>query len=222
LKNGEPVDYIIGYVWFLDNKIDLSLKPFIPRPETEYWVKKAIENIKIESKNIRSAIRILDIFSGSGAIGIGILKNIKNAKVDFSDINSNFLKQIKINLEINGIENNRYRLIKSNIFENIKDKYNYIFANPPYIAKRRINKVQKSVLKFEPKNALFGGDDGFLYIREFLKNAKKYLKKEGKIYMEFDSSQIKKIDEIIEKNNYKNYCFFMDQYGKWRYVLIFI
>ena len=220
LKKGEPLDYLIGFTEFLGTKINLSLKPFIPENETEFWVEKAINDIKKENNKAKK-IKILDIFAGSGAIGISILKNIKNSKVDFAELEKKSLEQIKINTKINKINKNRYKIIKSDIFKNIKGKYNYIFANPPYIAIKRKNKVEKSVLKYEPKSALFGGEDGLYFIKKFLKEAKFHLENNGKIYMEFDSFQKREIEKIIRKNNFNNCQFFKDQYEKWRYCLIY-
>ena len=218
LKRGEPIDYLIGFVEFLGCKIDLSLRPFIPESETEYWAEKAIENMKAgKDRNIRC----LDIFAGSGCIGIAILKACPEVcrRVDFAEIDKKFLKQIKINAELNRINKKRYKIIQSNIFQNIRGEYDFIFANPPYIARRRLNKVQKSVLNFEPKKALLGGKDGLLYIKKFLEEAKKHLRKNGKIYMEFDSFQKKEIEKILKKFNYNNCKFYRDQYNKWRYLV---
>jgi release factor glutamine methyltransferase len=225
LKQGEPIDYVIGFTEFLGYKIDLSKKPLIPRAETEFWVKTVVEEIN-QSKNptslhsSRQNLRILDIFAGSGCVGIAIIKHIKNSKVDFIDNSINCIEQIKINLELNKINKNRYKIIQSDVFLNIEGKYDFILANPPYIAIRNKNKIQKSVLKYEPHKALFGGKDGIFYIRKFLKEAKNYLKNNGKIYMEFDYVQKKEIEKLIKKYKYSVCKFNKDQYGKWRWVMI--
>ena len=216
LKSGEPVDYLIGYVEFLGYKIDLSFQPLIPRVETEYWVKKALGDLK---KSKKKKISCIDIFAGSGCIGVAILHHQEKATVDFADLKKKFLKQIKINLKLNKIRPKRYRIIQSDVFCKIKDKYDYIFANPPYIAPQRLKKVQKSVLKFEPRSSIFGGKDGLFFIKKFLKEAKEHLKKKGKIYLEFDSFQKPKIKEILKKFHYENYSIQKDQYGKWRYLI---
>jgi len=209
LKRGEPLDYVIGFTNFLGCKIDLSKKPLIPRQETEFWVNNIL-------KDIRKG-KVLDIFSGSGCIGIAILHHVKNAKVVFAEKDKNCLKQIKINLKLNNV---RGSVIQSDIFSNVKGKFDYIFANPPYIATARKNKVQKSVLNFEPKSALFGGKNGLFYIRKFLKNARKHLNREGEIFMEFDSQQKKEIEKLIKKYKYSNCEFYKDQYNRWRWVVI--
>ena len=204
LKAGEPLDYVIGFTDFLGCKIDLSKKPLIPRPETEYWAGEVLKE-ELFSSAQGKILHILDIFCGSGCIGTAISRHVKNAKVDFVDKYKYF---------------NNPNFIKSDIFSKVKGKYDYIFANPPYIPKTKINKIQKSVLKFEPKVALFGGKDGLFYVRKFLRDAKDHLNIGGKIFMEFDSPQKKEIEKIIKKYNYSSYEFHKDQYTRWRWVNI--
>ena len=213
-----PKEYKRGFKRFLGCKIDLSQKPMIPRPESEFWLKKAIKTINQGKKRVVC----LDTFAGSGCIGIAVLKNCSELcqRTDFIDIIKDFLKQIKINLSINKISQKRYKIILSDIFENVRGKYDYIFANPPYVGLDKRHLVQESVLNWEPLIAIFGGEDGLLYIRKFLKDARKHLKKGGKIYLEFDHMRKKETEELLKQLKYKNFRFYKDQFQKWRWVII--
>lgn len=217
LEKGEPIDYVIGFIDFLNCKVDLQFRPLIPRPETEDWVERAIDELKNQS---RDKLEILDLFAGSGCIRIALLKNLPQAKVDFADKEEKFLRQIKINAQINKIPRHRFRLIKSDLFSNLDRQYDCIFANPPYVAVRLKDSVQKSVLGFEPKAAIFAGDDGLLYLRRFFSKVKDFLKEQGKIYLEFDSWQKGKLIKILQKNNFSTYEFRKDQFGEWRWVVV--
>ena len=160
----------------------------------------------------------MDIFSGSGCIGIAILKNIKNSRVDFADIARTAVEQIKINLQLNNISPQRYSIYRSNLFKELRGgRYDVIFANPPYVALSRISEVQKEVLGKDPHLALFAGKDGLVYIENFFKQVKKYLKPKGKIFLEFDPLQKRKIREVLEKGKFK-FIFKKDQFGKYRWL----
>jgi len=222
LKEKLPKEYKRGEVKFLGCKIDLRKRVFIPREETKFWVKKAIKDcrLKIASCKLKKP-KFLDIFSGSGCIGIAILKNIENSVVDFVDIDKKAIEQIKINLKLNKIPKKRYKIFLSNLFEKIKNKkYDFIFANPPYVAKERINEVQKSVLLYEPKRAIFGGKDGLFWIRRFLTEARDHIKKEGLLFMEFDPLQKEEIEKILSKLKFKKFKFFRDQFKKFRFLMV--
>lgn len=216
LKKGEPIDYVIGWREFLGCHIDLSFRPLIPRTETEYWVENMIEEVVKEK---RKKIKCLDVFAGSGCIGLALLKHLPMARVDLAEKNKKIIKQIKLNLKLNKIKN-RAKVFESDIFSKVKGKYDYIFANPPYIPAKR--KLPKSVIDWEPKEALFGATKGLFFVEKFLKQAKKHLMKDGVIYLEFDTSQKSAINKILTALKYKTWRFEKDQFNRWRHVKISI
>ncbi|KKW48072.1 MAG: Protoporphyrinogen oxidase [Parcubacteria group bacterium GW2011_GWA1_59_11] len=219
LKRGEPLAYVIGWVDFLGCRIDLSHKPLIPRPETEYWTEKAIGEIrsriqKLESR--RRIIRVLDVFAGSGCIGIAVLKRVPNAKVWFADKDPACLRQIRKNLKLNRIPAHRYEIKHSNILQNVGMSFDYVLANPPYIPSGR--KLPASVSKFEAGTALFGGKDGLRFIRAFARELPRVLAPGGRAWMEFDSGERREVEKIFRKFPVRE--FHRDQFGRIRYATL--
>jgi len=217
LKIGEPVDYIIGWKPFLNCRIDLSFRPLIPRPETEYWTQTALEELR---KRDMTDTKILDLFAGSGCLGVAILVNTKNATVEFGEIDKKTTDQIELNLKLNNIPPQRYAIVITDIFKQIKNSYDFILANPPYINPNRLGKVKKSVLDYEPPKALFGGSNGLEIISRFLRQAKGYLKEGGKIYLEFGNGQKREVERVARDCGYSKVTTNKDQFGNWRWATI--
>ncbi len=214
VRRGEPLDFVIGWMPFLKCRIDLRYTPLIPRPETEYWTEKAIKEIR-KRKNAK----VLDVFSGSGAIGIAVLAHAKHAKVDFGEYIPVLVNQIKLNLRLNKISTKRYKVFNSDVFKNIRGKYDFILANPPYIPLARKAKVHLSVVKYEKSSSLWGGRDGLYFIAKFLNGLPTHLLSGGEAWMEFDMPEKAKIERLIRRAGLR--CrFAKDQYGKWRWVRI--
>ena len=107
LEEGEPLDYVIGWREFLGCRIDLSERPLIPRMETEWWTESVIEKIG------QQPAQVLDIFAGSGCIGLAILKHCPQAEVTFVDSEENCVRQIRKNLKINQL---KAEVFQSDIF----------------------------------------------------------------------------------------------------------
>jgi len=234
LIKGEPFDYVLGFKEFCGVKIDLTKKPLIPRPETEFWVSLVIEEIsRVFGVRQKRDLKVLDIFCGSGCIGLAIVRHIKKclpagrqAQVTFADKENFCIEQTKRNLKLNSslIRANKSRVIKSDIFERVVGKFDYIFANPPYVALEKKSKVQKEVLKYEPKTALFAGKDGLFIIKKFLKQAKSHLNPGGHIFMEFSPEQKRGIEKLLARQkrlaHFDGYKFHKDQFDRWRWVEI--
>ena len=166
LKDGYPIQYLIGYVDFYGYKINVNEDVLIPRYETEYLLEKVIN---ISKKIFSNKINILDIGTGSGAISI-VLKNELNSNVTACDISEKALNTAINNAKIN---NSNINFIKSDIFSNVNSKFDIIISNPPYISSDEV--IMDSVKKYEPNLALYAPNDGLYFYEEILKDARKYL-----------------------------------------------
>ena len=138
--------------------------------------------------------------------------------MDFAEIDPYLVEQIIKNIEINHINIERVNVLQSDIFETIHEKYDHIFANPPYIAKKRIDNVAESVLEWEPADALFAQDDGLFFIEKILQESPQYLKEGGFVHLEFDAPQKEELEEILKKYPYFTSEFYKDQFDNWRVV----
>ncbi len=210
LKLGYPVAYLIGSQPFLNITVNLKYKPLIPRPETEFWLKKYV------FPEIRFGMKILDIFSGSGCIGLAMAKNFPGTQVILADINPRYVKQIKLNANINHVHN--ISVIKSDIFENLSGKHNIIVANPPYISKEGDTEIQDSVLKHEDNNSLFASNRGLYFIEKLILESPQYLIPKGLLFIEFDPWQKNHIEKMFHHSKFKTCEFLEDQYNMTRIV----
>lgn len=204
---GEAFEYLLGEVSFVAAKVDLSFKPMIPRPETECWVKQAIDGM-----DTSATLRVLDLFAGSGCVGLAVLKALPNATVDFIEIDPKSEPQIKRSLDNNKIESSRAKVITGNCFDGATGVYDAIFAVPPYVPKGMQEEVMRE-LHAEESLFFFDKEDGFYFHTEVLQGAKKYLKDEGVLYLEFDITQREKIEELVKTSGFTEYAFLKDPYG---------
>lgn len=199
---GCPVQYIINKQDFYGLNFYVDENVLIPQPDTEILVENVI---KIASKN-KDMIKILDICTGSGAIGVSLAKYIKNVKVDLTDISVKALAIAKKNAIANCVSE-KCDFINSNMFDNLNSKYDIIVSNPPYIETDVIKKLSKEVQN-EPIIALDGGKDGLLFYREIARNAYKYLNSNGILALEIGFNQKVAVTKILnETGEFKDiYC----------------
>ena len=217
---GEPLDYVIGHTDFLGARIDLSERPLIPREETEYWTLKAINLIKNTASSSKRCY-FLDLFSGSGCIGIALLKHFPASQVDFVDSEGLCIRQIRRNIAINALLESRTRVYLNDVFPPTGVKYDYIFANPPYIDESSKNTVSKSVLDYEPSEALFAHDNGLFQIKKVIAGADDFLNEGGTVFIEFGENQKEKIRaDVKESGKFSEITFWKDQFDRDRVVVL--
>lgn len=210
MTEGEAYEYLLGEVLFCGTKVDLTLRPMIPRPETEFWVKQALDEIRTcESK---FTLRVLDMFSGSGNVGLAVLKNIPEASIDMIELDPKLKEQIEISIVKNNIRRTRARIVTGDTWEGAQGTYDYIFAVPPYVPSEMKEEVMKE-LKAEDPLSFFDKEDGFYYHKQVLSRAKEFLKDDGILYLEFDITQREKIEELAREYSFSNITFLKDPYG---------
>lgn len=199
-----PIQYIInsqeffGYIFLVNNNV------LIPQPDTEVLVEEVINIISNNYKFNNRKIKLLDLCTGSGAIGISLAKEINNLEVYLSDISEKALEIAKKNAEFNKAD---VKIIKSDLFKNIDEKkFDFIVSNPPYIETDIIKELSEEVKK-EPKLALDGGLDGLDFYKRISEEAKYYLNEGGYLVLEIGYNQREAVIDILTKDNYKNiYC----------------
>lgn len=187
LKAGVPLAYLIGHVPFLSATIYLDSHPLIPRTETEFWVEKAIADIRKFPNP-----KVLDLCAGSGCIGIAVLKALAEASVDFAEIDVAHHETIRKNREQNSIDASRGHIYGGNLFELITDMYDVILSNPPYID-ASAGTVDEQVFHNEPHGALFGGHLGLELIERIIAEAPTHLTPNGRLYIEHEPHQSARI-----------------------------
>lgn len=210
MTEGEAYEYLLGEVLFCGAKVDLSLRPMIPRPETEFWVNQALDEIRTcESK---FTLRVLDLFSGSGNVGLAVLRNIPEASVDMVELDPKLKEQIELSIVKNNIKRTRARIVTGDTWEGAMSTYDYIFAVPPYVPSAMKEEVMKE-LRAEDPLSFFDKEDGFYYHKQVLSRAKEFLKEGAILYLEFDITQREKIEELAKEYGFESVQFLKDPYG---------
>jgi len=198
----EPIEYITNKVSFYSRTFHIERGVLIPRPETEILVEKSLEILK----RFPSYESVAEIGVGSGAVSVSLALSKKNIKITATDISMKALKCAKINAEKFKVAN-RIRFVKTSYLEGIKQNFDIIVSNPPYI--RNDFKVDKNLL-YEPKEALFGGERGDEILKEIVILAKERTKH---LVCEMGYDQKDSMESFFKENDIKNYSFYKDLSG---------
>ena len=194
LIKGIPVQYLVNNQSFYGMDFYVDSRVLIPQPDTECLVEEGLEFVKGKEN-----IKVLDLCTGSGAIAIAIAKN-SDAIVYASDISEDALDVAKLN---SNKLNADVHFIKSNLFENINEKFDMIISNPPYIKTDVIDTLSNEV-KNEPRLALDGKEDGLYFYKEIIKNAKGFLNPNGRLLFEIGFDQKESVTKLFEEAEYIN------------------
>jgi release factor glutamine methyltransferase len=212
-----PLAYLIGNVPFGELTINVQPPILIPRPETEEWVYKLIDQLEPYETEIRS---ILDLGTGSGCIALALAHAFPEAQVTATDINPQALSLAQQNADQNKIKNIDF--LESNLFQQIPqgEKFDLIVSNPPYIASSYKKTLDKSVINWEDHGALFAPEEGLELIKKMINQLPNFLsniKLPTKFVVECDPEQIATIISLCKKHNLNGHAL-IDSFGNQRTV----
>ena len=199
IKDDTPLSHLVGFEYFYDRKFKVTSDVLSPRMETEELVYKVIDYIR---KNNLTNIKILDLCTGSGIIGITLKKELEefDVKILASDISSRALTVAKENAS--SLEAD-ISFVESDLFSNIQDKFDIIVSNPPYIAHDDKKTIKENVLNYDPHLALFAGEEGMYFYRNIIEKSRSYLNEKGIMFFEIGYDQKEKIITLGENNKFE-------------------
>lgn len=211
-----PLQYIIGKWYFMGLELNVSPDCLIPRPDTEILVYEAI-------KLLKTGGTVCDLCTGSGCIGLSILKHRSDtAHATLVDISSGALDIARQNSKCLSLDEKCTLLTLDVTLEMPHGRFDMIVSNPPYIPSADIATLSDEVKK-EPTIALDGGSDGLSIINSILRLAPSALAENGYLLIEFGYDQSEKIvqimDGLCEKGIYSSYKILKD-YGANDRVLV--
>jgi release factor glutamine methyltransferase len=181
---GMPSQYITGHQEFWGLDFIVSPAVLIPRPETEHLVETVLELAREVPRP-----RIVDVGTGSGAIALALAHELKTADVYAVDLSVEALDIAHANavrLQLN----KHVKFQQSDVLQSLAKvhDFDFVVSNPPYVGFDEADKVQKSVRDFEPRVAVFAGEQGLDVIAPLVKQAHVALKPGGWLAVEIGYS----------------------------------
>ena len=200
-QSGKPVSRILKKRNFWKNEFILDDETLDPRPDSEILIEAVLEHFY----NNEELLKILDLGSGSGCLGLSLSEEYEGSHVSFVDVSKKSLEIVKKNtLKLNLKGKFKYINLdwhaqdwdKKLLNLEKNKKFDIIVTNPPYISSNEIKLLQTEVRDYDPILALDGGDDGLDAYRSIIPGFKNLLKPNGKIFVEFGKGQENLVSEI--------------------------
>lgn len=214
-KSRMPIKYMLGECEFMGLAFRVKEGVLIPRPDTEILVECAIDEI-----NKNKFIDVCDVCCGSGIIGITIAKMVNNVNVKCCDISETAYEVTSENIKKLNVSE-KTKIIKSDLlnkFIETGEKFDVIVSNPPYIRPDVIETLMEDVKKFEPYEALCGGEDGLDFYREITCQSLKALNEGGMLLFEIGYDQKEDVSNIMKEYGFCEIECIKDLAGKDRVV----
>ncbi len=206
-KKREPLQYLLGYAYFMDLKLRVSPDVLIPRPETEVLVEWVLERLPHYGS-------FLDIGTGSGAIALSVAYGRKDASVTALDVSSAALSVARSNA--GGL---KVRFLESDLFAAVAgERFDLIAANLPYVTDEEYETLTPEVRLHEPRLALTAPDAGMALIERTAAEAAQHLKAGGQIIFELSPPQAPRLAELLRQLGFREVEAVRDLVGRERFI----
>jgi release factor glutamine methyltransferase len=214
-----PLQHLTGEVEFFSRPFKIRPGVFIPRPETETLALQVLEIIERERP-----LRILDVCTGSGVLGVTIASRLEKATVVATDISFEAVDLARENAILNGVAS-RMDFIAGDGLDFLDagadgvGLFDAIVFNPPYVESGTIEGLEPEVRDHDPRIALDGGPDGLRFIEGILPRAASLLKEGGALAFEIGAGQGKRAGELVENSGLEFKGLLQDLAGRNRIIL---
>ncbi len=205
---GEPVAYIVGEKEFWSLLFEVNREVLIPRPETECLIEEVLGRPAPEADEPR----IIDIGTGSGAIGVVLATEFPAAHVTATDISTGALAVARRNAVRHGVEG-RMEFVEGDLFASVAGHFDLIVSNPPYIADEAYPLLPEGIQAFEPRQALIAGPDGCAFHRRIIREGAHRLKAGGWIFLEIGEGQEGLVEALFRETGFYDTIRFRRDYG---------
>lgn len=196
-REGYPLQYILACEDFYGRRFNVLEDVLIPRQDTELSIEVLLDIIKNNKIN-----NMLEIGCGTGIVSITIDLE-SDIDVTGLDISPQAIKNTTIN---KNKFNSNIKIIESDLFDKVNNKFDIIYSNPPYIKTKEIENLQVEVREHEPRLALDGGEDGLVFYRKIVKESIDYLKENGFLVFEIGYDEGNEVLQLMkDKFNVKIY-----------------
>jgi release factor glutamine methyltransferase len=218
--SGEPLQYILGKqeFWSFDFRVDPRV--LIPRPETEILVEQSLSTLSAMAAG--KTPLVLEIGTGSGAVAISLVREVKDILMVATDISREALFLAKENAREMDVLH-RIAFVNGDLFGPFhsceEGLFDLILSNPPYISRLELKRLAREIRDHEPTGALNGGEDGLDFYRGIARQAPSYLRRGGWLLLELGQGQCERITEFLrEKGEFSKPEFLKDFSGIERVV----
>lgn len=188
-----PLQHLTGTQEFMGLEFLVSPDVLIPRQDTENLVEEVLLWLK---QHAQSSCKVLDLCTGSGCIAVSLALLNEAAVVtgsDFSEAALTMAAKNAANLKA-GVQ-----FVQGDLFENIRETYDVIVSNPPYIAAKVIETLMPEVRDHEPLCALDGGSDGLDFYRRIIREAPNHLRPGGRLFFEIGYDQGRIVKSLLQE-----------------------